>query len=334
VNPVSVSERAYHSMGNKVSPSGAGNSAPIEDSYEIISDDNRKIWCKQWRPKSMEKIRCAVYICHGLGEYCITPAYDALAKMFAQRYDAIVFANDHMGHGRSEGTPRAYTDSLYKFVDDMHLHIKEVYGKLELSQRKTPLYLFGHSMGGAISTLFTLKHPHLVTGGVMLMGPLFDLSQQSWELQFKYHLTHCLKSILPSSLPVAPLLYSDCVSEPEIGKQFDQDPHRFHGWIKMGIVAAMIYAIKEMHERNSDFTAPLFISHGTSDKLCCVQASKDFYEKASSKIKTLKLYEKGAHCLLDEYKSGIRDKLVTDIQVWMDARINSDSSTDSVVSST
>lgn len=306
-------------MGNKVSP--AVNEMPIiEDSYELMSQDNsRKIWCKQWKPNNKEKARCAIYICHGLGEHCMV--YDSFAKMLAQKFDALVFANDHMCHGRSEGEPRAYTESLNTFVMDMQLHVKEVYSKLDRDQGCLPFFIFGHSMGGAISTLFCMNFPQLVTGGVMLMGPLFDLSQASLMLQIKYHASKLFLRVLPLCLPVGGLSYTDCVTEERFVKEFQDDPFRFHGTLKIGLVAALLNGIEEIQSKLSTFTVPLFIGHGTLDRLCCVEASKKFYEGAPSPVKCLKIYEKGAHCLLHEFKSGIRDQLIEDVSSWMTARL-------------
>ncbi|OQR70015.1 monoglyceride lipase-like [Tropilaelaps mercedesae] len=46
-------------MGNRVSPRLEDVSLPaVEDSYELLSkDNNRKLWCKQWKPNNIEKPR-------------------------------------------------------------------------------------------------------------------------------------------------------------------------------------------------------------------------------------------------------------------------------------
>ena len=79
-----------------------------------------------------------------------------------------------VSHGRSEGQPRAYTDSLNTFVSDVHMHIDEVYQKLQKTPEELPLFVFGHSMGGAISLLYAQESPKRLTGGLMLMGPLIE----------------------------------------------------------------------------------------------------------------------------------------------------------------
>ncbi|OQR73409.1 monoglyceride lipase-like [Tropilaelaps mercedesae] len=108
--------------------------------------------------------------------------YDTLAKLLAQKYDALVFGHDHVGHGRSSGEPRAYVESLNILEQDMAMHIDEVYAKLRTDQEKLPLFVFGHSMGGAVSLLYAIRrnfgpeYPGGLRGGLMLMAPLISLS--------------------------------------------------------------------------------------------------------------------------------------------------------------
>ncbi|XP_003742665.1 monoglyceride lipase [Galendromus occidentalis] len=306
-------------MGNKVSPS-PDDLPPVEDSYELLcKDGKRKIWCKQWKPNNIEKARCAIYICHGLGEHCMV--YDFIAKIWAQKYDALVMANDHMGHGRSEGQPRAYTDSLSTFVSDVHMHIEEAYQKLQKTPEELPLFIFGHSMGGAISLLLARENPKRITGGLMLMGPLIEYSTYNLANLIKYHLTKTIGSILPANMPASPLLYTDCVSEPEQAAEFNKDPLRYHGWIRFGIVRAMFKAVEEIRDMADKFDVPIFLGHGTADKLCCPTAAQIFIDKAASKVKTLKIYQGGAHCLFHEFKSGIRNDLIRDLDEWLHDRM-------------
>ncbi|XP_022711820.1 monoglyceride lipase-like [Varroa jacobsoni] len=313
-------------MGNKVSPRLEDvPPPPVEDSYQLHSEDKKRtIWCKQWKPNNIEKARCMLYICHGLGEHIMV--YDELAKLFAQKYDAIVFGHDHVGHGRSSGEPRCYMESLNILEQDMAMHIDEVYKKYHTNQEKLPLFVFAHSMGGAVSLLYMIRrqvdqrYPGGLRGGLMLMGPLISLSQASLVLQAKQYITKIVRPILPSWVPVTQLPFEDCVSEPSVAEEFNRDPLRYHGWIHMGTACAMLDAIDEIHKGVKSFETPFFISHGSADKLCCVKASRKFAEDAPAKVKICKIYENGAHCLLHEFSSGIRERLLKDLFEWMDMR--------------
>jgi alpha-beta hydrolase superfamily lysophospholipase len=73
--------------------------------------------------------------------------------------------------------------------------------------------------------------------------------------------------------------------------------------------------------RPSAFTLPLLILHGTADKVTKPSGSKEFYEKAGSKDKTLKLYEGHFHDLLADVG---KQQVMADIQAWIDAHIGTE----------
>jgi len=65
-------------------------------------------------------------------------------------------------------------------------------------------------------------------------------------------------------------------------------------------------------------TLPLLILHGTADKVTKPSGSKEFYERAGSSDKTLKLYEGHFHDLLADVG---KQQVMADIEAWIDARL-------------
>lgn len=73
-----------------------------------------------------------------------------------------------------------------------------------------------------------------------------------------------------------------------------------------------------MHELQ--VSAPLLIIHGGADKVTDPVVSQFLYEKASSKDKTLKIYEGGCHNILEgEFDDRILS-IHDDIISWLDSR--------------
>ena len=66
-------------------------------------------------------------------------------------------------------------------------------------------------------------------------------------------------------------------------------------------------------------TLPLLILHGTGDVVTKPSGSKEFYEKAGSSDKTLKLYEGHFHDLLADVG---KQQVMADVQAWIDAQLS------------
>lgn len=64
----------------------------------------------------------------------------------------------------------------------------------------------------------------------------------------------------------------------------------------------------------------MLILHGAADKVTDPQVSKFLYERASSKDKTLKLYDCGYHCILEGEPDDRILEVLGDIISWLDSR--------------
>ena len=71
-----------------------------------------------------------------------------------------VFALDHRGHGRSyremENPNLVHVGKFQDYVDDFDRFIKRI---VRPNAVNLPLYLFGHSMGGAVAAFYLSQHP-------------------------------------------------------------------------------------------------------------------------------------------------------------------------------
>lgn len=87
--------------------------------------------------------------------------YQELAyELTQQGYQVLMF--DHRGQGLSsrltDNPHKGHIDDFQQYVDDMHQLLSRTVGQ---SSDPQPLYLLGHSMGGAISTLYLQQHPEV-----------------------------------------------------------------------------------------------------------------------------------------------------------------------------
>ncbi len=124
------------------------------------SADGTRLYWQTWEPA--DRARDAVILVHGAAEHGGRYAHVAerlVAAGFA------VYALDHRGHGRSDG-PRAMIDRLDRLVDDLGLFVARV---REEHDGRRP-FLVGHSLGGAVSLTYAIRHGDTIAG-LVVSGP-------------------------------------------------------------------------------------------------------------------------------------------------------------------
>lgn len=108
--------------------------------------DGTRLYEQSWLPPS--PARGSLILVHGLKDH--SSRYDAIAR---QLNDAGfgVYAFDLRGHGKSDGR-KVFVRSFDEYVQDLARFVRRV--RERAGDR--PVFLLGHSMGGAIVTLYAL----------------------------------------------------------------------------------------------------------------------------------------------------------------------------------
>ena len=124
------------------------------------SSRGANIYYQYWTPEDNPK--ASLLICHGLAEH--SGRYMNVVNHFVPLGYA-VYGFDHVGHGKSDGA-RAHV----KRFEDYTYTLKTYSDMVRDWQPGLPIFLIGHSLGGAISALYLLDHQTDLTGAV-LSGP-------------------------------------------------------------------------------------------------------------------------------------------------------------------
>ncbi len=99
----------------------------------------------------------AVVICHGFTESA--EKFREMAYYFLQAGYS-VFALDHRGHGRShrdlEDPAMTHIGKFQDYVNDFDLFLRKI---VRPNTTNLPLYLYAHSMGGAIGAMYLSQNP-------------------------------------------------------------------------------------------------------------------------------------------------------------------------------
>lgn len=109
--------------------------------------------------------KAAVVILHGY-----TESAEKLREMswYFVSSGMSVFAMDHRGHGKSvrevEDTSITHVDRFSQYLDDLEQLMESV---VRPRMGDAPLYVYGHSMGGAIAAFALLEHPEWFSRAVL-----------------------------------------------------------------------------------------------------------------------------------------------------------------------
>ncbi|MCC2680190.1 MAG: Lysophospholipase [Pseudobdellovibrio sp.] len=270
------------------------------------TDDGLKLFAQWWTPAPGPS-KAAVIIVHGLKDHSRRYAETA-QKLTQSNYS--VYAFDLRGHGDSEGQ-RVWVDSFDQYVNDL----QTFYDLVQKKEPNKPIFIFGHSMGGAIVTLFSLRKSRPVAG-LVLSGPALQLDVASITTGS----TKYLVSPLLPTLAVLKLNEEDFSRDPKVVAEINNDPLIYHGAGPAKTAAELFKAVDTIRENMAKVETPFIALHGQQDKLTMYEGSADLFQISKAKGKALKLYQQAYHDLLHEPE---KEKVYGDMLAWLEGRMAS-----------
>jgi len=261
------------------------------------------LYGQAWLPEAPPS--ALVVLAHGLAEH--SGRYGALAeRLTAQRY--AVFALDHRGHGRSEG-PRANIERFAHLVSDFSTFA----GRVSRQYPDVPLFLCGHSMGGAVAfaSASQLQAP---LRGLVLSAPALAAGEAVPPL--KLALVRVLSLIAPNAGALT--LPADAVSrDAAVVRAYESDPLVFRKAVPARTLAELLAAMQGFPQLARQVRLPVLIQHGTADSLVPLAAARPLYQEIAATDRTLKLYEGLYH---EVYNEPEREQVIADLLGWLGMR--------------
>jgi len=261
---------------------------------------------EQWWTPSGPPARAAVAVVHGVTEH--GGRYARLADDLGRRgYN--VHALDLRGHGQSGGQ-RVWMRRFDELLDDVETWLVRVAAR----EQGRPLFLFGHSMGGAIVALLAIRRQPKAKGvvlsapAVLVAGGVFPVLRR---------LASVVSRIWPT-LRFAHLGHRFISRDPAVVAAFRDDPLVYHGRFPVRAGAEILAAAKNIQNEAARLTLPLLVLHGTGDYVTDPRGSRLLVARAGSADKTLRLYSGLYHEILSEPERG---QVLADLLAWLDGHL-------------
>ena len=285
-----------------VRPTHALSESPTAVHSESVfkAKDGTGLYEQSWRPPAGSGARAAFVIVHGLKDH--GGRYAELASHLTAK-GLTVHAADLRGHGRSQGE-RVWVEKFDDYVDDSAAYIAL------LQQREAPktIIVFGHSMGGAIVSLYYLRDKPPVAG-IVLSGAALKAAVSG----FKIFGTNIIAGLAPRA-GVFQLDLKDFSHHPKVVEECASDPLVFQPAASAHLAHELLGAMKPIEQNLGSFHVPMLLMHGGADVVTDPDGTRALYEhtKASS---MLRIYDGLYHDILHEPE---RAKVIADIGAFVD----------------
>ena len=251
------------------------------------------------------EIKGVVVLVHGFGEH-LGRYKDSVVPMLMNSKFAVV-AYDNIGHGKSGGK-RGHCPNYEALLDILDLMIVKT-GSLFPN---TPLFLYGHSMGGNLVLNYALRY-NAELKGIIASSPYLRLGFEppKWKMVLGKLMLKIWPSItLPSGLD--PNGISRIKEEVE---KYKSDP-LVHDKVSPMYSFPIIDAGKWAIANASKLKVATLLIHGTGDPIIDYHGSQEFHDNSNNT--TLFLIDGGFHELHHDI---CKEEMLMTIQNWLQQQL-------------
>lgn len=263
-----------------------------------------KLHVTRWLPDGAPK--AVVLLAHGYAEHA--GRYEHVAARLTQAGYA-VYAIDHWGHGRSDGTP-GFVPRFSAFSDGM----AELLTLVEINHAGTPRLLLGHSMGGLIATLFLIDRQQAFAAAALSGPAILPAVPPS---RFTVWISRFLSRFFPR-LGVLALDANGVSRDPAVVAAYLADPLVYTGKIGARLGKEFMDAMNAAQAGAYKISLPILFQHGEVDSLAAADGSRFLFDHVASADKTLKIYPGLFHEIYNEPE---RSAVLDDLIGWFDAHV-------------
>ena len=273
---------------------------------EFTNADGINVYTCCWRP--LAEVKALLCIIHGYGDHSMR--FSGYGEEFS-RNGILCFSQDLVGFGRSDG--------MRGPVDDIGTYVRDVMQQVRIMRDKysdLPLFIYGHSMGAALSLSVVLEEQTWFSGvliaGNNIMAPLI-------LGKVRRFLMNCVGKVYPSLSIVSPDLSRLSRDKSEIDK-VRCDPLLAKEPIKIKFGVEFFRYLDILNLRLNEITLPIFVTHGEMDVLCPPENANYVYNSVSSVDKSIEVWRGCKHCLQVELEPD-RSQILSRYVDWILERV-------------
>jgi len=235
------------------------------------------IFYRAWEP-GIPPARIVIIV-HGYAEH--SGRYTHLAEILTAAGSA-VYAEDHLGHGHSEGERALITDFEH-VVDDL----AALAAVAAAEHPGLPILFIGHSMGGLLASRYAQRHPEKVTGLVLLGAVIGD-----W--------TWARDVLGQPAMPDPPTDWSGMSRDPAAVRDYSTDPLVYRGRYQRPLLEAEVVALDRFNAEVNRLTMPVLFLHGRADPFVYYRTSLEAACRFPTADLTIRVFPGARHELVNE----------------------------------
>ncbi|TKY50633.1 Caffeoylshikimate esterase [Spatholobus suberectus] len=262
-----------------------------EEEY-VWNSRGMKLFACRWLPVN-ESPKALIFLCHGYAMECSITMNSTATRLAKAGF--AVYGIDYEGHGKSDGVPGLVMNFDY-VIDDCSQHFSNICGRPE--NKKKMRYLIGESMGGVVALLLHRKKPEYWDGAI-LVAPMCKIAEEMKPNTVVISVLSALSKVIPTwKIVPSPDVIDAAFKVPEVRAEIRANKYCYKGKPRLRTAYELLRVSTEIEHRLHEVSLPFLVLHGEEDQVTDKAVSKQLYDEAASRDKTLKMYPEMWHGLL------------------------------------
>lgn len=272
--------------------------------FKMNTNDGLTLHAVEWKPD--QKAKAAILLVHGIGEH--SGRYQHVAQTLTDAGFALT-GFDLRGHGKSEGI-RGHAPSYGAFMNDISnglQYVRDTYPD-------TPVFLYGHSLGGNLTLYYSVTQKSLPAGAIVTspaLGVTVPISP------IKLFFGKIMYSLFPTFQMKNGLDPNDLARDTNVGAAYTADP-LVHPYTTARLGLDLLNSGSYIIEHADNIQIPILLMQGTSDKLVNPELTKKFANCAPAKFVIYKEWKGYYHELHNEPEKADVLKVMVD---WLNSKV-------------